>query len=77
MCLDSDQELADLKEQLADIKAQIKAVSTSGQEHSLNDGQVDTRVKHVDLGKLFELKSSLENDIAAIEGCGVDASYIY
>ena len=67
----------ELKIELADVKAQILSILGSGQEHSLNDGQSETKVKHPDLKDLQERKTSLLNELAAYEGCSVEVQYLY
>jgi len=55
----------------------ISSIVTGAQEHSLNDGQIDQRVKNADLEQLREMKSMLENEIAEAEGDVCNTVYLY
>lgn len=55
----------------------ITAILTGAQEHSLNDGQIDQRVKNADLEQLREMKSMLENEIAEAEDNVCNTVYLY
>lgn len=59
------------------VCAKITAIVTGAQEHSLNDTQVDQRVKNADLGQLRALKAQLENDIAEGDGEICPAVHVY
>ncbi len=61
---------------LDNINNRINTILLAGQKHGLNDGQVDTKVEHVDIDKLYEIKATLENELADLEG-RISGTYIF
>lgn len=55
----------------------ITSITTGAQEHSLNDGQIDQRVKNAELSELLEMKAMLENEIAEYDGDVCNTVYLY
>ena len=59
------------------VCAKITAIVSGAQEHELNDGQIDQKVKNADLSELTKMKAMLENEIAEAEGEITNAVYLY
>ena len=55
----------------------ITSITTGAQEHSMNDGQIDQRVKNAELSELLEMKAMLENEIAGYDGDVCNTVYLY
>lgn len=69
--------IANKKALYLQVCEKITSITTGAQEHSLNDGQIDQRVKNADLPELIELKAMLENEIAEYDGDVCNTVYLY
>ena len=60
-----------------EVCAALTRIATGAQESSLNDGQVDQKVKEVDYKELVKRKAFLSNAIAEYQGDTCNGRYTY
>lgn len=72
-----DDELVKQKALYTIVCDKITSLVLSASEHSLNDGQIDLRVKNISLPELYEMKSTIANEISMAEGETVGAVHIW
>jgi hypothetical protein len=73
-----EEAIAQKQLELTELRAAITRILTGAQEHSLDDGSGRGTIKRPDIKALFEERSRLENELAALEAqrCGIGSTHI-